>query len=1072
MLFQGAHPFQAGQSIRRGLAGAELHGDIALVLPLLPGLQQGLVIQHQAAAADLLHPLLLRLVVLRGPAEGDHGVPGRDIHHPRGDDLMAVALLPVGLQGEKVQQHLQAHAVPHVGQAELLPAGFVVHHPEIQLALMEPAVHPVGNAGELQAPLPFPQFDGGKVPGLGEVQLKVQGLKVRAAQLRRHVLHHLVHIVFQALEQIGEAAGLLLEIIQLLLDEAVNILIAELPQLLLADLPEATQSLYLPGGVLQHVVHEVADLRRAEAGRLMGLGLQAVLAEIGELAGGEFVNSGGAEPQPLAVKLLHHPGGQTPPAQLGRRSQSGHPLRLLPAEVVSRRLGRSAGTFHPLGGQTQGRAGGCHPQPGRIGKQNFFLEKGLSPVKDKGGAQLRPISIHHGTAHGQAVAGQAQAVVDQGKFPPQLAVAPWAQIQLQLQQPLPLLLGEDPALLLGLGQALVGAAQHDQVLQAAAAVPVKVAGTDPVQRDGDGADVVLREHQQKQLAKLRHVHGAVPQDGGKLLQSRHTQLPQLPVLRRQFFPAALLQLLGAALQGLRQVQLLQQLGKGQGLGFGGVRLPGALVIGQQGAAQGLAAVIDAVKLFLRRLIVFHAVALGVLPPFPVPLPGGGTQLPLEDIVLQLITGGPVKAGEAGAQIADHIIHCPAGLVNVKHAAHQCSDGLGQQVTASRCVQRDAVVAEDALQAAPVVLKAPGQDGDIPPAAALIPHQGQGPGRRQLALGNYALAAVQVQRATLVREAAVRIAEHIFRKKAERRGLAAFAFQQLHPGLHAQLLRRLQQRPAGPAGQGIDLVVTVHAVHRQADGELHLLPQQGQKHLLLLPGEVDEAVHIHMGALIQIAFCDLSGQHRQPVCRVGMAVGHYGVIGLQHQGQILQLVPQAAAAFPGGGQQGLGADGSGLQLIHRREQHGLQFRPSLRHGVDLQPGAQLLQGQSHAQQPPTLVQIGRAAAAQLAGHAPGKAGEAEHLGIQRQSVPAAAAKLPLRLMAVLLRHQHNPAGLPGIHGLLDFIYHGGGLAGARFAGHQCQQFASLLVWDFSFLLFYQTPHPMARAAKRNKSAGAG
>ena len=452
----------------------------------------------------------------------------------------------------------------------------------------------------------------------------------------------------------------------------------------------------------------------------------------------------------------------------------------------------------------------------------------------------------------------------------------------------------------------------------------------------------------------------------------------------------------------------------------------------------------------------------MLPPFAVSLPGGGAQLPFEDIILQLVAGGAVQPGKAGAQIADHIVHRPAGLVNVKHAGHQRGDGLGQQIAAGGSVEGHAIVAEDAFQTAPVVPEAPGQDGNIPPAAALVPHQFQSPGRRQLALGGHALAAVERHRPGLVREAAVSIAEHIVGKAAEGRGLAALAVQQLHFCFYSQFLRRREQRPARPAGQGIDLVVAGHAVHCQADGELHIFPQQGQQHLLLLPGEVDETVHIHMGVCVQVTFPDLSGQHRQPVRRVSVTVGHHGVIGLQHQGQVLQLIPQAAAAFPSGGQQGLGIDGGGFQLVHRGEQHGLQLRPALRSGIDLQPGAQFPQGQSHAQQPPALVQPGRAAAAQLAGHAPGKAGEAEHLGIAGEGVPAAAAKLPLRLMAVLLRHQQNPAGLPGIHGLFDFVYDGGGLAGARLADHQFQQLCSLLRWGFVFLLFYQTPPPMARS----------
>ena len=220
---------------------------------------------------------------------------------------------------------------------------------------MKPAVHSVGYAGELHSVFSFAQLYGLKILSIGKIQLKIQRLKVRAAQLRRHVLHHLVHILFQTLEQIYETAGLLLEVLQLFLYKKLNILVAELSQLLRPHGPKASQSLYFPRSVFQHIVHEAAYLRRAEAGRPVGLCLQTVLTEVGKLAAGKLVYSGGAEVQTLTVEFFHHGRGQAAAAQPCRRLKSRHALRLPLSEIFRRRLFPASSALYGRCRQTQGR---------------------------------------------------------------------------------------------------------------------------------------------------------------------------------------------------------------------------------------------------------------------------------------------------------------------------------------------------------------------------------------------------------------------------------------------------------------------------------------------------------------------------------------------------------------------------------------------------------------------------------------------------------------------------------------------------------------------------------------------
>ena len=393
----------------------------------------------------------------------------------------------------------------------------------------------------------------------------------------------------------------------------------------------------------------------------------------------------------------------------------------------------------------------------------------------------------------------------------------------------------------------------------------------------------------------------------------------------------------------------------------------------------------------------------MLAPVLLPVPGSAPQLPFINVVGEPVARSLVKARETGAQIADHVVHVPAVLSDLVGQGDQRGQGLLQHLAAPGDEKGDAVVAKHALQAAAVVLKAPHRHGDVPPAAALLPYQGEDVGRGSLALGGDALGIAQADAARVQLAPFPAVAEELVAKEPQGRRPAAAFLLLLHPDLHAQLFRQGGELAEGAAAESVDLILAVGIVQGEADGELRAPSQHGPQHRLLLGGEVQKAVHIDPGLRADGALLDLLCQQGQPVGGVRMTVGHHRVVGLLDKGQILQLLLQSLAAALRRGLQLLGCDASGLQLLQSGEQEALGLRPAAGPVVDLQPGAHGIQGQSHAQKLPALVQHGSSQAPVKLGHAPGKTCEAEHLRREGETVSADAAELPLRFVAVLLRH---------------------------------------------------------------------
>ena len=311
------------------------------------------------------------------------------------------------------------------------------------------------------------------------------------------------------------------------------------------------------------------------------------------------------------------------------------------------------------------------------------------------------------------------------------------------------------------------------------------------------------------------------------------------------------------------------------------------------------------------------------------------------------------------------------------------------------------------------------------------------GRGSLALGGDALGIAQADAARVQLAFAAAVAEELVGKEPQGRRPASVFFLMLDQDLHAQLFRQGGELAEGAAAESVDLILAVGIVQGEADGELRAPAQHGSQHRLLLSGEVQEAVHIDPILRTHGALLDLLCQQGQPVGGVRVAVCHHRVVGLLDKGQILQLLLQPLAAALRGGLQLLRRDTGGLQLLQSGEQEALGLRPAVGPVVDLQTGAHGVQGQSHAEKLSALVQHGRRQASVKLGHAAGKAREAEHLRREGETVPADAAELPLRLVAVLLRHQEHMVLFPVFHCPAQFLIDGRGLAGPGLSDDEAQ-----------------------------------
>ena len=130
---------------------------------MLHGLQHLRVTEHQSRAAQSGAHIRLQLFIGNVALPRQDHAAGRLIQHAAGHDGMAEIVLSLLLQRKEVQQHLDTQPIADIREVKALFAGLVVHHPQIQLPVVEPAVHPVHLAGHRQGGAALLHGDGGQI---------------------------------------------------------------------------------------------------------------------------------------------------------------------------------------------------------------------------------------------------------------------------------------------------------------------------------------------------------------------------------------------------------------------------------------------------------------------------------------------------------------------------------------------------------------------------------------------------------------------------------------------------------------------------------------------------------------------------------------------------------------------------------------------------------------------------------------------------------------------------------------------------------------------------------------------
>ena len=307
--------------------------------------------------------------------------------------------------------------------------------------------------------------------------------------------------------------------------------------------------------MFQHIVDEGAVFRGLESGGPPGLGPQAVLHEVGEVAGLVLVHPGGRHGYPVSIEGVDRWAGQPPPLPLGGQS---HPLH---QGGILRQFVQSPGGLGKAPRQLQGGPGGRQPegtvQP-RLLHPVGIVEHGFQPGNQEGRPVFLPLRPGGGPADIKPLPGQGAGLVDNGHLPVQLVPCPGGGLQTIGSQQTAVIVAEQSWRRGHRRDGPVVRPQQKHRPVAFVGQPGHLPGVYPVQGNGDGAHVVLGEHQSKEPGKFLQLHGGVPQNLGALLQTAAQDVPQLGVLLRQSGLVPLPQLHGPLRQPLGHPDGLQK----------------------------------------------------------------------------------------------------------------------------------------------------------------------------------------------------------------------------------------------------------------------------------------------------------------------------------------------------------------------------------------------------------------------------------------------------------------------------------------------------------------------------------
>ena len=536
-----------------------------------------------------------------------------------------------------------------------------------------------------------------------------------------------------------------------------------------------------------------------------------------------------------------------------------------------------------------------------------------------------------------------------------------------------------------------------------AVVPGDLGELDLVQGHGDGAHVVLGQHQLQQPSELLLVQRRVPQGVGELVHDGAQQLPELAVLLGLLELPQGLQLRRPLLQPAGQVNLREK--SPEGLQLPGGALPLLQSPGQtaQGAADPRPDGVDlpeGLRLLRGKVLLPPG---GVGGPVLLPNPHGPVDVPGDDVVLQPVALPGGKASQPGLEVPEHVLVLIPAAHCVQGGGDEAQHRLLQHVAAAADIHRHAVALKDALDDRGILLQVPGGHRDVPEPELSRPRQGQDLGGHVLRLGKEALRPVKLYRLTVsipLGAAAEEVGFQVLQGCLRRTGGEVD-----HPALCPLPVRQADQAVTGPETLAEDLQIAV-PLPQEGDGDGPGPPQQDGDDRQLLGGEVGEAVEEDVLALGVPGGLQLLPQpgHQVPAV-LALPLQAVEVRGVD-QAQVPDLLPgepaQAAPNLP----QPLRLHPADLELVAQRHQLRQEGRLPGGAGVDRQGGQGLLEGPLHHQQLAPGVQCPVRRAAGPRQHPAGQQPEAQHLPVAGGGVTAYPAQIQLRLVGGVLRHQQQ------------------------------------------------------------------
>ena len=120
------------------------------------------------------------------------------------------------------------------------------------------------------------------------------------------------------------------------------------------------------------------------------------------------------------------------------------------------------------------------------------------------------------------------------------------------------------------------------------------------------------------------------------------------------------------------------------------------------------------------------------PPIVLLSPCAAPKLPHQNIIFKLIALIECQPREVRAQVREYIVYLPAAAYDLIRRGDERRQGFGEKVGFSRRVKRHAVACKGAFERKTVIVKATHRNGDIPPAAARVTHEGYRTGCGKLA----------------------------------------------------------------------------------------------------------------------------------------------------------------------------------------------------------------------------------------------------------------------------------------------------------------------------------------------------